>query len=141
MVNHDFLFHWGINMRCHRPNSLSHSSLWERPKNTVTMFDEKLLSCTNQEMDTRKSLNSWKCYHIQCPPQLLAPLVNMSKTGYENNVFAVYPLGLSLKIFTKIVPFHWSKIVERKQKCWYWINIFLQNMCATIIGNPRKSYN
>ena len=23
------------------------------------------------------------CLHLQCPPQLLAPLVNMSKTGYE----------------------------------------------------------
>src|SRR4029434_3071035 len=44
-------------MRWHRPNSISHSSLWERPKNTVTMCDEKLLSCTNQEVDTRKSLN------------------------------------------------------------------------------------
>ena len=35
--------------------------------------------------------------HLQCPPELLAPLVNMSKTGYEKNVFALYPLGLSLK--------------------------------------------
>src|SRR4029434_6224990 len=41
-------------MRLHRPNSLSHSSLWERPKNTVTICDEKLLSCTNQEMDIQK---------------------------------------------------------------------------------------
>src|SRR4029434_4649958 len=36
---------------------MSHSSLWERPKNTVAMCDGKLWSCTNQEMDTRKSLN------------------------------------------------------------------------------------
>src|SRR4029434_8057301 len=41
-------------MRLHRPNSLSHSSLWERPKDTVTICDEKLLSCTNQEMDIKK---------------------------------------------------------------------------------------
>ena len=45
--------------------------------------------------------------YVQCPPQLLAPLVNMSKTGYKKKyVFAVYPLGLSLKIFTKILTFH-----------------------------------
>ena len=33
----------------------------------------------------------WCSKQIQCPPEWLAPLVNMSKTGYTKNVFAVYP--------------------------------------------------
>src|SRR4029434_77278 len=58
---------------------------------------------------TANESTSYTCnyvQYIQCPPQLLAPLVNMSKQAMKKYFFAVYPLGLSLKIFTKIVPLH-----------------------------------
>ena len=42
-----------------------------------------------------------------------------AKQAIKKYVFAVYPLGLLLKIFTKILPFHWSKIIERKKNCWH----------------------
>jgi hypothetical protein len=42
--------------------------------------------------------------YLQCPPLILALWVNMSKRGFEKHLFAVYPLGLSFKIFTKIKP-------------------------------------
>src|SRR4029434_9788257 len=65
--------------------------------------------CYREEQQCCDTVHAFKLVDgvgLQCPPQLLAPLVNMSKTGYKKYVFAVYPLGLSLKIFTKILPFH-----------------------------------
>ncbi len=46
---------------------------------------------------------------LQCPPLILAPLVNMTKCSCENK-FAVYPFYLSIKKFTKFQP-----IIEVKQ--------------------------
>ena len=79
-----------------------------------------IISCVRlQAFLLNLTFGSWVGFlQVQCPPELLAPLVNMSKTGYKK-MSAVYPLGLSLKIFTKLLPFHWSKTIERKNNCWH----------------------
>ncbi len=48
-------------------------------------------------------------HYLQCPPLILAPLVNMSKGSCEINCI-VYPFYLLLKKFTKFQP-----IIEVKQ--------------------------
>ncbi len=69
---------------------------------------------------------------IQCPPLLLAPLVNMSKAAVKINLHCLSFLSFIQK-FTKFQP-----IIEVKQ--WKWGKISLWNKCfhyfmlATIIG-------
>ncbi len=52
---------------------------------------------------------------IQCPPLILAPLVNMSKGGCENKLHCLSFLSFIPKIH-KIPTYHWSKTIENGGK-------------------------
>ncbi len=67
-----------------------------------------------------------KVKEIQCPPLILAPLINMSKGGCENKSAFVYPFDLSLKKFTKFQPIIEVKQLKVGRKSHCEITVFLQ---------------
>ena len=55
-------------------------------------------------------------HEIQCPPQLLAPLVNMSKTGYKKNMSLLFILlVLQSKYSQKSYLFIEVKLLKEKK--------------------------
>ncbi len=55
-------------------------------------------------------MNMWTSKHVQCPPLILAPLVNMSKGGCENKSALFILFIFHSKKITKFQP-----IIEVKQ--------------------------
>ncbi len=71
--------------------------------------------------------------NVQCPPLILAPLVNMSKGGCENESASFYCNDILFKKFTKTIE---VKQLKLGRKCHDEINVFLS--FPTIIGTPRN---
>ncbi len=84
--------------------------------------------------------HSATCVDIQCPPLILAPLINMSKGGCENKSALFILLIFHSKKFTKFQPIIEVKQLKVGRKSHCEITVFLQWMLATIIGTPRNSY-
>ncbi len=61
--------------------------------------------------------------HIQYPPQILAPLVNMSKDSCGNKS-ASLSFWYFIKKIHKILNFHWSKTMESMGKISLWNKCF-----------------
>ncbi len=76
---------------------------------------------------------------VQCPPLILAPLINMSKGGCENKsalfILLIFP---SKNLQNSNLSFE-VKQLKVGRKSHDEINVFLQWMLATIIGTPRNS--
>ena len=53
--------------------------------------------------------------HLQCPPQLLAPLVNMSKTGYKKICLLFILLVFNSKYSQKSYLFIEVKLLKEKK--------------------------
>ncbi len=72
-------------------------------------------------------------YFVQCPPLILAPLVNMNKGGCENKS-ELFILLIFIQKIHKILTYHWSKAIESGGKISLWINAFSSFMLATIMA-------
>ncbi len=70
---------------------------------------------------------------VQCPPLILAPLVNMTKGGCENKS-ALFILFIFHSKNSQIPTYHWSKTIESGGKISLWNKCFHYFMLATIIG-------
>ncbi len=66
---------------------------------------------------------------IQCPPLILAPLVNMNKGGCENKS-ALFILFIFHSKIHKIPTYHWSKTIESGEKISWWNKCFHYFMLA-----------
>ncbi len=76
--------------------------------------------------------------HVQCPPLILAPLVNLSKGSCENKSALFILLIFHSKNSQKTIEVKQLKVGRKSHDE---INVFfLQCMLATIIGTPRNSY-
>ncbi len=63
------------------------------------------------------------CMFVQCPPLILAPLINMSKGGCENKS-ALFILWSFTQKIHKILTYHWSKTIESGEKISWWNKCF-----------------
>ncbi len=71
---------------------------------------------------------------IQCPPLILAPLVNMSKGSCENKSALFILFNLSFKKFTNFQPIIEVKQLKVGRGISLWNKCFHYFMLATIIG-------
>ncbi len=73
-------------------------------------------------------------YYIQCPPLILAPLVNMSKGSCENKSALFILFIFYSKKFTKFQPIIEVKQLKVGRGISLWNKCFHYFMLATIIG-------